>query len=327
MHRDVKGDNVLVRLSDSRAVLIDFGSGHFQGAPRLTWQSLPPGTPAYLSAQANLFHIRLVRERDSYYPPSPADDLYALGVTAYRLLMGQYPPEMDVQQDGSGSWRVVSPDPKPLLENNPRVHPLLREWILRLLSDAPEARGTAAELAQALEAAADAPAPAGAGELPKRPEPVARVRAWKPWLALAAVGVSALLLWTSRQPIPEPPGHLSASTQPASDSQLPDAGTAAVGDTTPTEPPASAQPASEAKPIAQEPPPEPRAEQTRPDAKGRCPGSMQVAFNGACWVENPAVNAEKCKENGYMLLKGKCYAPTFEPPRKPLPTSSPAKAR
>jgi hypothetical protein len=54
---------------------------------------------------------------------------------------------------------------------------------------------------------------------------------------------------------------------------------------------------------------------------------MQVAFNEGCWVEIPSMSAEKCTENGYVLLKGKCYAPALEPFRKPLPTSSPAKAR
>jgi serine/threonine protein kinase len=37
VHRDVKGANVVVRLSDRWPVLLDFGSCHFQGAQRLTW--------------------------------------------------------------------------------------------------------------------------------------------------------------------------------------------------------------------------------------------------------------------------------------------------
>jgi serine/threonine protein kinase len=178
-HRDVKGDNIRVRHSDGRALLLDFGSGHFQGASRLTWRSLPPVTPAYLSAQAWLFNLRLAHARDSYYPPTPADDVYALGVTAYRLVMGEYPPAMDVRQDENGSWQVTSPDPRPLLENNPRVEPRLRVWILRLLSDSPEARGTAAQLAEAMVAEA---------ALPKNPRPRARAKVWRPWLALARPG-------------------------------------------------------------------------------------------------------------------------------------------
>ncbi|HZI05643.1 MAG TPA: protein kinase, partial [Archangium sp.] len=61
VHRDVKGDNVLVRLSDSFPVLIDLGSGHFQGAARLTWQAPPPGTAEYQSPQAGRFEIALAR--------------------------------------------------------------------------------------------------------------------------------------------------------------------------------------------------------------------------------------------------------------------------
>jgi serine/threonine protein kinase len=91
VHRDVKGDNILVRLSDRLPVLIDFGSCHFAGAQRITWQSLPPVTPEYLPPQAVLFYLHSLHHPDGYYAPSPADDLYALGVTAYRLVMGQYP--------------------------------------------------------------------------------------------------------------------------------------------------------------------------------------------------------------------------------------------
>jgi hypothetical protein len=78
-------------------------------------------------------------------------------VTAYRLVMGEYPPSLDIQEDKQGGWHVSSPDPRPLLEQTPRVQPLLREWILRLLSDVPKARGTAVELAEALEAEAQEP--------------------------------------------------------------------------------------------------------------------------------------------------------------------------
>ena len=346
VHRDVKGDNVLVRLSDGLSVLIDFGSCHFQAAPRLTWQSLAPHTPAYLSPQACLFELRLARNRDSYYPPSPADDLYALGVTAYRLVMGQYPPELQPDQDEKGSWQVTSPDLRPLLESNPRVAPSLRQMILRLLSEAPEARGTAAQAAQALEAAADefvpkppaepqpaaevpppdAPAPTGAAAPSERGRPRAQAWVWKPWLALAAAGVCAVLLW-NWQLVPRLPSHVSASTQQASDSQAPDAGTAAVGGSSPTTPQASPPLPTDNKPISQASPPEPLPGQAKPDVKGRCPGRTQVPINGGCWLEQLPMSAEECTESGYVPFKGKCYVPALVPPQKPRPTSDPAKAR
>jgi len=318
VHRDVKGDNVLVRLSDKRAVLIDFGSCHFEGAARLTWQSLPPVTPAYLSPQAGLFYIRSRYQPDSYYPPSPADDLYALGVTAYRLVMGQYPPPLDARQDEQGAWRVTAPDVRPLLESNSRVEPLLREVTSRLLSDAPEARGTARQAAEALEALA------GGDERPEPSKPVERVQTRKLWLTLAAAGAGAVLLWNP-QPVPSPPGQEPASAPQAS--HAPDAGPAAVGDTSPTEPPASTEPPTEKKPVAQEPLPEPRPGQARPDKRGHCPGRKQVPINGGCWVELLQMDAEECAENGGVLFKGKCFGPAHAPPKKAQPTSSPPEAR
>jgi predicted Ser/Thr protein kinase len=350
VHRDVKGGNVLVRLSDSRAVLIDFGSGHFQGAARLTWQALAPGTPAYQSPQAGRFEIRLARHRDDYYAPAPADDLYALGVTAYRLVMGEYPPPMDAREDEEGFWHVSSPDPRPLLESNSRVEPRLREWILRLLSDAPEARGTAAELAQALEAIAEedvpelepdpppvaqvseveAPVAVGTDARSERLGPRLRVWTWEPWLALTAVGVFALLLWHV-QPVRLPPGRVAANPSMEAQPQAPDAGTAALGDTSPTEPEVSAPPSSKEAPMAQEPRAErrlgPPRQQLQPDAKGRCPGHKQVAIDGGCWVETAPMTAEACVESGYVLRQGKCYTPAVEALQKPVPTSDPGKAR
>jgi hypothetical protein len=123
------------------------------------------------------------------------------------------------------------------------------------------------------------------------------------------------------------PGHVSTSTRQAEDSQAPKADTTAVGDTSSTEPLASIHPPSEQAPIAQEPLPEPRPGQTRPDEKGRCLGRKQVAINGACWVELLPMSAEECVESGYVPFKGKCYLPAPAPPKKPVPTSNPGEAR
>ena len=306
VHRDVKGDNVLVRLSDRLPVLIDFGSCHLAGVTRLTWQSLPPMTPEYFSPQAMLFFLRSQGQPDGYYPPSPADDLYALGVTAYRLVMGQYPVCLDARKDEHGTWQGTSPDLRPLLESNPRVEPPLREVILQLLSAAPEQRGTAAQVAQALEAAAGAP------ERPERSEPSERTRSWKPWLTLAAAAC-AVLLWSS-QWLPR-----------ASEAQVADEDTTAIGDSTSTAP-HTASP-EENTPLAQEPLPLPRPGQARPDEKGRCLGHNQVPINGGCWVVLLPLSAEKCVESGYVPFQGKCYLPAPAPPKKSVPTLSPGQAR
>jgi hypothetical protein len=306
VHRDLKGDNVLVRLSDRLPVLVDFGSCHFAGAQRLTWRSLPPVTPEYLSPQAMLFLLNSAHLPDGYYPPSPADDLYALGVMAYRLVMGQYPACIDARQDEQGTWQGTSPDFRPVLESNPRLEPPLREVILQLLSHAPRQRGTATQVAQALEAAA------GEEERPERPRPPERARAWKPWLTLAAAGACAVLLWGSKW-VPR-----------AFNVQAPDAGTTAGGDSSRTEREASPAPATERAPLAQEPLPEPRPGQARPDKRGQCPARKQVPINGGCWLDvSSSTDAQTCVDSGYVLFQGKCFVPANAPPKKPQPTSSP----
>jgi serine/threonine protein kinase len=345
VHRDVKGDNVLVRLSDRRPFLLDFGSAYLQGEPRLTWQVLAPFTPGYLSPQAVLFDLNRARQHDAYYAPAPADDLYALGVTAYRLVTGQYPPEKRSQQDREGHWRVECPDVRPLLDNHPWVQPVLREWILRLLSQEPEARGSAALLAQALEAEAAelmkapprARAPVSeppprvvpAAEAPRRSRAPKQPRPLRPWLVLGAAAGVAMVLWSQSLPPSVFTEHASASAP--EQAQAPDAGTAAVGENAPTAP-ASAPPPSREQPLSQEAPPTPSPgqprRQARPDANGRCHGPKQVALNGFCWLELSSLAAEECSTaGGYMFLEGKCYGPALELPRKTIPTSAPGEAR
>src|SRR5687768_15890808 len=153
LHRDVKGDNVLVRGADGWAFLTDFGAGHFRGAATLTSKLLPPGTPAYRSPEALAFVRAFRRHPAAHYPASTCDDLFALGVMAYRLVTDVYPPSPQLEEPGSEVWREDGAGPPPVRELNPSVSPELEALISRLLAWAPEERfnGQARLAAEALE--------------------------------------------------------------------------------------------------------------------------------------------------------------------------------
>jgi hypothetical protein len=81
--------------------------------------------------------------------------LFALGVTAYRLVTDEYPPLADPEASGSEVWREAGPGPRAPSELNPRVSPELDALIMRLLARAPEERfgGEAWKAVEALERA------------------------------------------------------------------------------------------------------------------------------------------------------------------------------
>jgi serine/threonine protein kinase len=149
VHRDVKGDNVLVN-AEGHAVLVDYGCCWYPGARPLTDSAVPPGTPPYRSPECLRFQYLYRMEPTAHYVYPAADDVYALGVTAYRLVTGLYPPP------GTDPECADEPEiPRPARRRAPSelatVHPELEALIERMLSEKPEARGTASELAQALE--------------------------------------------------------------------------------------------------------------------------------------------------------------------------------
>jgi hypothetical protein len=291
-------------------MLMDFGAGNYPCTARLTWQPLPPGTPPYQSPQAMWFERTADPAQQARYLASPADDVYALGVTAYRLLTGEYSPGPLLWKDEEGTWHLEeSPPPSPS-ELNPRVAPPLSALTLRMLSLSPEARGTAAELAEALEAAA-------AHEEKEKGEPLAKTKPWRPVsAALLTAAVLLLGLWhaVQREPVASTPAPPNEAT----------AGVGESGATVPL-PPGPAAPRQKA--VAQSEPPKPFPGQLTPDAKGRCPGRKQTPINGGCWVEVPAKDAAECEENGYAFFRARCYAPALDTRRKPPPTSSPPEYR
>ncbi|WP_224366147.1 serine/threonine-protein kinase [Hyalangium versicolor] len=151
VHRDVKGDNTLVKQDGERVVLTDFGLGNHTGAATLTPYPIPPATPAYRSPEAWVFARRYGSHPRAHYTAQPTDDLFALGITAYRLVTEQYPPPTEPGLDGSEVWHVEGEVLKQPRELNPRVSQRLNALILKMLAVNPAERGTAQELAEALE--------------------------------------------------------------------------------------------------------------------------------------------------------------------------------
>src|SRR5690606_667528 len=72
--------------------LTDYGSSIWAGATPITETLMPPNTPEYRSPEALRFQWGKWRTKEARYEARQADDLYALGVTAYRLVTRVYPP-------------------------------------------------------------------------------------------------------------------------------------------------------------------------------------------------------------------------------------------
>jgi eukaryotic-like serine/threonine-protein kinase len=116
-------------------------------------QAASPGTPAYRSPESLAFVRAFRRHPTAHYPASTCDDLFALGVMAYRLVTDVYPPSPHLEEPGSEVWREGGPGPRQARELNPQMSPELDALISRLLALAPEERfnGEARLVAEALE--------------------------------------------------------------------------------------------------------------------------------------------------------------------------------
>ncbi|WP_224240325.1 protein kinase domain-containing protein [Hyalangium gracile] len=340
VHRDIKGDNILVRYADGRALLTDFGACHYPGAATLTPLTVHPGTPAYRSPEA--WCVEFNRHRSVQYRAQATDDLFALGVTACRLVTGEYPELSEPRRDERGLWHVDSVMLPAALRRKGRIEPLLRTWILRLLSVRPEERGSAEQLAEALEqdsapGFADAPAPQvsrahGPSRAPEAPATVATMpmvsaRSSLAWFALAAaLAVAVGAGWMGIRARVDTFSLVQVEVAAAGRLAV---GTAGLGEAAALMATRTAAEFPAPKGVAEDTLPAPLPNQLRPDSKGRCPHKKQVALNGGCWVEM-SLDRETCEAvslSGHMgrMFRNRCYMPVLRPGRQPTssPTSTP----
>ena len=139
VHCDVKPHNMLVT-PDQRLKVADFGIAralagiHPEEKADTVW-----GSPLYFSP-----------EQAAGFPPTPASDVYSLGVTFYEMLTGQTPFMANRAESLAEMHRELTPRPPALF--NPDIMPGLEQIIMKTLSKEPSARyRTADQLGRVLQ--------------------------------------------------------------------------------------------------------------------------------------------------------------------------------
>jgi hypothetical protein len=131
IHRDVKPANILMEPTGEgmpHLRLGDFGIAVREDDPRFTTAGWVNGTPGYLAPEAM-----------DLAPPAPAQDLYAAGVVALRML--------DPTLRGERGLEAAVLDPRPTLARIDGIDPRLTSVVAGLLDEDPAARVAAAERA------------------------------------------------------------------------------------------------------------------------------------------------------------------------------------
>jgi tRNA A-37 threonylcarbamoyl transferase component Bud32/tetratricopeptide (TPR) repeat protein len=144
IHRDVKPENVMV--GDDYVLLTDFGVARLLDSSRdsrLTIAGVVVGTPAYMAPEQASAEVSIDHRVD----------IYALGVLAYELLVGE-PPFTNLELGPLLVAHAIR-DPVPIAARRPEVPPVLADLVARCLRKDPAERWSSADaLCQALRTVA-----------------------------------------------------------------------------------------------------------------------------------------------------------------------------
>ena len=139
IHRDIKPSNIMTD-PDGHATIMDFGIVKESEDDTLTKTGIVFGTPDYMAP-----------EHAQGKPPSPATDLYSLGIVAYEMLTGEQPFRGGTPF--SMVLKHIKEPPPPLIDRRDDLHQSFQDVIFCTIAKEPSDRyESAGHMAAALRA-------------------------------------------------------------------------------------------------------------------------------------------------------------------------------